>query len=455
MRRLVPLIGALLTLALAGTAAADTFVVVHPHRTGGAGDGAIAFATDQPGPMSFSALQGIWQAAGAAYGIPWQVLAAINQVETDFGRNLGPSSAGAIGWMQFLPSTWARWGFDANGDGVADPNNPVDAIFSAARYLAACGAQVDIASAVYCYNHSDAYVAEVLGLAAGYLRGGGASFSLAGLQTQLTAARSEAANAGARLQATLRQARRLGRAEQRWRRRASDAALVSDRLAAQKRAVLLGVRRDALLARAARLRGALRAANLRLGSALEGQSSLSLGLGPGLLAAPASLGGYAGVQLGRIDQGVDLTSDSPFSALASGTVVYVDPNFWQGTPAVYEKLDAPITVGGRRYDEIYYAETESLVRVGQRLEAGQPVIAAGGAEIGFARDDLPAAHGTYRDGAETQAGRDFYAYLTGSGAAAELLSGAGGYQPATGATAFFSAGGGAVAFTPDVVYFTR
>src|SRR5579884_874041 len=451
MRRLVPLLGALLTLALASTAAADTFVVVRPHRAAGPSGGAIAFASDQPGPLSFSALRGIWQAAGAAYGIPWPVLAAINQVETNFGRNLGPSSAGAIGWMQFLPSTWARWGFDANGDGVADPNNPVDAIFSAARYLAACGGQVDIAAAVYCYNHSDAYVAEVLSLAARYATGAGAFVSFGDLQAQLAAARSEAASAGARLQAALRQARRLARVEQRWRRRASAAALVSDQLAAQKRAVLLGARRDALLARAARLRELVRAASARLGGVLDQENGFASGLGPALLAAPAA--GLSSVQVGRIDQGVDLTSDGPFSALASGTVVAVDPNFWQGTPAVYEKLDAPITVGGRSYDEIYYAETEALVRVGQRLAAGEPVIAAGSAELGFARHGLPAAHGTYREGVPTQAGRDFYAYLTGSGAS-ELLGGAGGYQPATGGTAFFSTGG-AIPFTPDVVYFTR
>ena len=60
-------------------------------------------------------LLSIYQAAGAAYGIPWQTLAAINEVETDYGTNLDVSSAGAIGWMQFLPSTWKRYGVDASG----------------------------------------------------------------------------------------------------------------------------------------------------------------------------------------------------------------------------------------------------------------------------------------------------------------------------------------------------
>ena len=63
----------------------------------------------------------LWQRPAQAYGIPWQVLAAINKIESNFGQNMGPSSAGAVGWMQFMPSTWLRWGIDASGDGIADP----------------------------------------------------------------------------------------------------------------------------------------------------------------------------------------------------------------------------------------------------------------------------------------------------------------------------------------------
>jgi hypothetical protein len=104
----------------------------------------------------------IYQAAGIEYDVPWQVLAAINEVETDYGRNLSVSSAGAVGWMQFLPSTWKRWGVDANGDGVADPYNPVDAIFSAARYLQAAGAAKNVGRAIFAYNHASWYVQSVL-----------------------------------------------------------------------------------------------------------------------------------------------------------------------------------------------------------------------------------------------------------------------------------------------------
>ena len=77
----------------------------------------------------------IYQAAGIQYGIRWEILAAINEIETDYGRNLNVSSAGALGWMQFIPSSWKAYGVDANKDGVKDPYNPVDAIFAAARYL--------------------------------------------------------------------------------------------------------------------------------------------------------------------------------------------------------------------------------------------------------------------------------------------------------------------------------
>ena len=130
-----------LVVALAcvtGTASADTFRLVPdvpvslpsavvPNT---AGQIAVPAAfTQRPGQVetrSTVQLQALWQNAGAAYGIPWSVLASINKIESNFGRNMGPSSAGAIGWMQFMPSTWLRWGTDATGDGVADPWNATE-----------------------------------------------------------------------------------------------------------------------------------------------------------------------------------------------------------------------------------------------------------------------------------------------------------------------------------------
>src|SRR5436190_775704 len=104
----------------------------------------------------------IYQAAGIQYGVRWEVLASINQIETDYGRNLSVSSAGAVGWMQFLPSTWKTWGVDANNDKKKDPYNPVDAIFAAARYLKAAGADTDIRKSIFAYNHASWYVDSVM-----------------------------------------------------------------------------------------------------------------------------------------------------------------------------------------------------------------------------------------------------------------------------------------------------
>ena len=120
----------------------------------------------------------IYKRASDAYGLGPQgpsVLAAINEVETAFGTNLNVSSAGAVGWMQFMPATWAGYGVDANGDGVADPYDPEDAIHAAANYLRASGAPGDWYRAVFAYNHADWYVADVLAGAACYARLGNAA----------------------------------------------------------------------------------------------------------------------------------------------------------------------------------------------------------------------------------------------------------------------------------------
>src|SRR5665213_3891843 len=116
----------------------------------------------------------------------FRYLAAINEVETDYGRDLSVSSAGAEGWMQFLPAEWAQYGVDANGDGFKDPYNPADAIFTAARYLRAAGGDTNIRDAVFSYNHSQAYVDSVM-LRAQLL--GGTPSDLLGAITGLTEAR--------------------------------------------------------------------------------------------------------------------------------------------------------------------------------------------------------------------------------------------------------------------------
>jgi membrane-bound lytic murein transglycosylase B len=103
-------------------------------------------------PEPAADLLAIYQEAGAAFDIPWTVLAAINLVETATGRIRGTSTAGAQGPMQFLPATWAAYG--AGGD----INDTHDAIFGAARYLAANNGATDIDNALFRYNHSSRYV---------------------------------------------------------------------------------------------------------------------------------------------------------------------------------------------------------------------------------------------------------------------------------------------------------
>jgi membrane-bound lytic murein transglycosylase B len=107
-------------------------------------------------PAPLAELQADYEAAGTATGVPWPYLAAVHLVETATGRIEGTSVAGAQGPMQFLPATWARYG--AGGD-IHDTR---DAIFAAARYLAANGGAADIRPALWRYNHSDHYVAGVV-----------------------------------------------------------------------------------------------------------------------------------------------------------------------------------------------------------------------------------------------------------------------------------------------------
>jgi murein DD-endopeptidase MepM/ murein hydrolase activator NlpD len=104
----------------------------------------------------------IYKAAAKHYRIPWQILAAINAIETNYGRNLSVSPMGAIGWMQFMPGTWMEYGVAARGHHRPNPYDPRDAIFSAARYLHASGAPRHMRRAIFAYNHARWYVDAVL-----------------------------------------------------------------------------------------------------------------------------------------------------------------------------------------------------------------------------------------------------------------------------------------------------
>ena len=179
MRRVLPaLLAALLLAAVPATSSGQVFSVVRggqqslPSYTEPNGPGSIRVPFNlsrppaQPEVRSYEQLLALWRRAGEGYGVPWQVLAAINKIESNFGQNMGPSSAGALGWMQFIPSSWMRWGMDGDGNGIADPWNPEDGVYSAARYLAAAGAHDDLERSIFAYNHAQWYVDDVLELAA-------------------------------------------------------------------------------------------------------------------------------------------------------------------------------------------------------------------------------------------------------------------------------------------------
>jgi membrane-bound lytic murein transglycosylase B len=104
-------------------------------------------------------------------GLSWTVLAAIGQVESGHGRNMGTSSAGAQGPMQFEPATFAAYAIDGDHDGVKSIMDPADAIYTASHYLCANGAgrgPSALSAAILHYNHAGWYVEMVLKLASEY-----------------------------------------------------------------------------------------------------------------------------------------------------------------------------------------------------------------------------------------------------------------------------------------------
>jgi soluble lytic murein transglycosylase-like protein len=124
--------------ALAGY---DQYYLVHAH-----------FVFPYANGASVSQLRSYYLEAQNTYGVDASYLASINFIESSFGRNVGPSSAGAEGPMQFLPGTWANWG---QGGNIWDPH---DSIMAAARYLVHYGAPNDMRSAIFHYNLDFDYV---------------------------------------------------------------------------------------------------------------------------------------------------------------------------------------------------------------------------------------------------------------------------------------------------------
>jgi murein DD-endopeptidase MepM/ murein hydrolase activator NlpD len=392
MRRFAPLALLLAVAVLAGTAHADTFAVVPatpfalPALTPNPSlvvPESLSTPPAVPEQLAYPQLLGLWQRAGAAYGIPWQVLAAINKVESNWGRNMGPSSAGAIGWMQFMPSTWLRWGVDASGDGIADPWDAADAIYSAARYLAAAGGTTDLYRGVYAYNHADWYVNEVLSLADLYGGNSTLAFSLDRMQQNLDAARASAAHTGELVIAAQKVALRESRTVAAWRGRAAKAPLLSDQLALEQRAGHAAERLDAANARIAELRSNLATQQQELERAQEASASSSFDPAASqLLGAPSYSGGYVfpvGGGPGLIFAShthhdypaVDIAAPmgSPLYALANSVVLrsWTVPDPACGIGMTLQAFD------GQVWTYCHMSVLDANIVPGAQLTAGEPV----------------------------------------------------------------------------------
>jgi len=402
MRRLAA--AATLALALStGSASADTFAIVReeaepgltapvalpsaevPNAAGsillppGAWEAAFLPVREQ----SYEELHALWLRAGTAYGIPWQVLAAINKIESNFGRNMGPSSAGAVGWMQFMPDTWLRWGTDGNGDGLADPWDPEDAIYAAARYLAAAEGRTDISRAVFAYNHAQWYVDDVLQLAAmfgGELASADAVFSLDRMAVALEAAQEQVASLSEQLDAAEQAEAAATEKANRLAAVADDLALlVSDRVLAEKDAFQASEELVAATAEADRLRAELEAAQTALDAAQSGAHAASFApAAAGVLRMPTRADGYVfpvGGGPGSVSVGhehhdypaADIAAPlgAPLFALADGVVLSVVDDARCGTGFVLQTLD------GLEWVYCHLSYRDPALAQGSFLSAGQ------------------------------------------------------------------------------------
>lgn len=123
----------------------------------------LASANYPPCPASF---RPFYQEVGPRFGIPWQVIEAIHQLESGKSCHTARvSSGGAVGPMQFLPSTWRHYQWDCTGDGRADITNAYDSICTGAHYIGTGLTGYSLERSIYSYNHSWSYVNKVLSIA--------------------------------------------------------------------------------------------------------------------------------------------------------------------------------------------------------------------------------------------------------------------------------------------------
>jgi len=296
---------------------------------------------------------------------------------------MGPSSAGAVGWMQFMPATWLRWGMDGDGDRISDPWDPEDGVFSAARYLAAADGTTDIRRAVFAYNHADWYVNDVLDTAELFGGEQAAGFAIDQLGVDLQAAQIAVAQTSAALTAARKLERARAKVETRLLALVPEQKLFSDRLAAQKRATLAGFSTAAASKQVADLRTALAEAEQALETARLESQQASFAPATGTLLSAASYSGDYVFPVGGGPSVVHVGADhhdypaadigapegAPLYALSNGVVerawAYPDPRCGIGfTIKTSDRL-----VWG--YCHLSYLDPS--VKAGAALQAGAPV----------------------------------------------------------------------------------
>jgi murein DD-endopeptidase MepM/ murein hydrolase activator NlpD len=424
MKRL--LVVALLAAGVAaGAAKADTWMVVPDGQstppTVSSGFGVLLppdLSTPPASPQQLTPqeLRPIWEAAGQTYGVPWQVLAAVNQVESDFGRNMGPSSAGAVGWMQFMPDTWRQYGVDADGNGVADPWNAQDAIYGAAHYLAASGAGTDLRGAILAYNHSEEYADRILQLTASY--SGGTLGLPSDLSVSVDQAQQDVDDAQAALDEGNAKVRQLEAEKSSLTVDAATGDLLGDRLDAAQEAAQTDADLDAARAEAADLRSKLDAAEQTLEAAKQAEAAGQFAGAGYFPPAPILTGGFAFPVAG----GADLVSAEPDASGPASTLLAAPA----GTPAyavaegdVLETSPDPSgdcgiaftlqAADGRVWRYCHLAYLDAAVTPGAHLTAGAQVGLVG--QTGSAL--TPGLELTLESGATAPADESWFAGLAG------------------------------------------
>jgi murein DD-endopeptidase MepM/ murein hydrolase activator NlpD len=301
---------------------------------------------------------------------------------------VAPAQPQQLTYYQLLP-IWqaagqARWGTDATGDGLADPWNAEDAIYSAARYLAATGGTSDIAGAVFAYNHAQWYVDQVLQLAQQF-DAGGAPFAaaLGNAQQQLDAAKQLILDANARLLDAQNVLAKLQQREETLVAKAQAAPTFSDQLSAQKLAVQVDFRVQAAQAEVNARQVELQSAQDALTAARDQSSVTGFASGAGqLLGSPSYSGAYVfpvGGGPGQVFVGhshhdypaadIAAPEGSQLYALADGTVTAAWPS-GNGDCGIGFSI---ATVDGLSWTYCHLSYLEPSVMLGTTLVAGQPV----------------------------------------------------------------------------------